>query len=142
MPHKPRGLFVFCAFTDQGNKSVVGHLHTPTVLYCSCLPVWMMNVYFTYHFNMFVDKKGCDISKPGDKRKMCCHSNLIPPSGFFVILVFPFTLLSSYLTPKMPDFDFSLPALTSLSLCLTTAAPKVPARGRQQMDTDGDNGCL
>lgn len=60
----------------------------------------------------------------------------------FVILVFPFTPLSSYLSPKMPDLDFSLPVLTSLSLCLTTEAPEVPALGRQHMDTDGDNGCL
>lgn len=73
---------------------------------------------------------------------MCCQGNLIPPRGFFVILVFPFPPLSSYLTPKMPDFDFSLPALTSLSLRLTAAAPKVPALGRQHMDTGGDNGRL
>lgn len=114
----------------QGSVSAAGHLDTASSLSrCSCLPVWVMNVYFTYRLSV-CGLNGCHISNPSKIRTMCCHCNLKHPRGFFfsfgfgLVLVFPFALLSSYLTPKTPDFDFSLPALTSLSLCLTAAASK------------------
>lgn len=104
------------------------HIDTPTVLYC-------MLCYVITSICLMTKKS---LATP----ELCVIVVISYPKRLFVILVFPFTQLSSYLTPKMPDFNFSLPVLTSLSLRLTTAASKVPAQGQQQMDTDRDNGCL
>lgn len=50
---------------------------------CSCLPVWVMNVYFTYRLSV-CGLNGCHISNPSEIRTMCCHCNLKHPGGFFL----------------------------------------------------------
>lgn len=58
----------------------------PPLSRCSCLPVWVMNVYFTYRLSV-CGLNGCHISNPSKIRTMCCHCNLKHPRGFFFGLV-------------------------------------------------------
>lgn len=67
----------------QGSTSAAGHLDTASPLpRASCLPVWVMNVYFTYRLSV-CGLNGCHISNPSKIRTMCCHCNLKLPRGFF-----------------------------------------------------------
>lgn len=54
----------------------------PPLPRASCLPVWVMNVYFTYRLSV-CGLNGCHISNPSKIRTMCCHCNLKLPRGFF-----------------------------------------------------------
>lgn len=54
----------------------------PPLPRASCLPVWVMNVYFTYRLSV-CGLNGCHISNPSKIRTMCCHCNLKLPRVFF-----------------------------------------------------------
>lgn len=74
---------LFCpSRTSRQRQAQRGTSAPPPPRRCSCLPVWVMNVYFTYRLSV-CGLNGCHISNPGKIRTMCCHCNLKHPRGFF-----------------------------------------------------------